>query len=156
MLSFYVIETFMKHKNKRKILKREKGGKNQLKDCPITRIDIFDFLLCYICSCQVQQSKAICIRTLFSIDIKIGFYFFSCYFLRITIYLWKSSYLIIDSQITNILLLISILFKIYHIWLTNIKGKIQQWGSNTRHFYDYFYSFTLQFHTDMHWKWIYA
>ena len=155
MLSFYVIETFMKHKNKRKILKREKGGKNQLKDCPITRIDIFDFLLCYICSCQVQQSKAICIRTLFSIDIKIGLYFFSCYFLRI-IYLWKSSYLIIDSKITNILLLISILFKIYHIWLTNIKGKIQQWGSNTRHFYDYFYSFTLQFHTDMHWKWIYA
>ena len=76
MLSFYVIETFMKHKNKRKILKREKGGKNQLKDCPITRIDIFDFLLCYICSCQVQQSKASCIRTLLSIDIKIGLYFF--------------------------------------------------------------------------------
>ena len=146
MLSFYVIETFMKHKNKRKILKREKGGKNQLKDCPITRIDIFDFLLCYICSCQVQQSKIRCIRTLFGIIIKIGLYFFSCYIIEYEIH----------SQITNISLLISILFKIYHIWLTNIKGKIQQWGSNTRHFYDYFYSFTLQFHTDMHWKWIYA
>ena len=83
VLSFYVIETFMKHKNKRKILKREKGGKNQLKDCPITRIDIFDFLLCYICSCQVHQSKARSICTLFSIDIKIGLYFFFCYFLRI-------------------------------------------------------------------------
>ena len=83
MLSFYVIETFMKHKNKRKILKREKGGKNQLKDCPITRIDIFDFLLCYICSCQVQQSKIRFIRTLFSIAIKIGLYFFSYYIIEL-------------------------------------------------------------------------
>lgn len=83
MLSFYVIETFMKHKNKRKILKRGKGGKNQLKDCPITRIDIFDFLLCYICSCQVQQSKIRCIRTLFSIAIKTGLHFSSCYIIEL-------------------------------------------------------------------------
>ena len=97
MLSFYVIETFMKHKNKRKIEKR-KRGKNQLKDCPITRIDIFDFLLCYICSCQVQQSKIRCMRTLFIIAIKIGLYFLSCYIIELFELLILEIYPLKDRQ----------------------------------------------------------
>ena len=148
------VHEVQKQKNEKKSTKRIG---NQLKLCALKvhRMDMWhiSFVLRYICSCQDWY---LCVKCFILLPSKIYSSFSSIHDLayekdclmkylvsrnKVQNSIWWS------SSIMNILLLISIPLK-YITFDTPVKKWTQQWGNNTRQFYDYFYSLSFHLHID--------